>query len=98
MAHVAKDGSKHTNIDSMKRADAKHAAKPAHEPAEQEPDPQDPAEPQEQEQGEMSSDDVLNAFEQHMQQHMSGQQPDPHNAKRLADHFTKYAHGAAHVQ
>lgn len=87
MAHVAKDGSKHTNIDSMKRADAKHSMAPvAHEP---EPDPQDPAEPQEGE-GEMSSDDILNAFEQHMQAHMAGAQPDPHNAKRLADHFSKY--------
>lgn len=93
MAFKAKDGSAHTNHESMKRADAKHAAKqPA--PAEHEPDPNDQGEPQEGEHEISSPEDLMNAFEQHMQQHASGQQPDPHNAKRLQNHFAKFTHGA----
>ena len=42
MAFTAKDGSRHTNRDTMKRADASHGAKmatsPVHEPEEQEPE------------------------------------------------------------
>lgn len=87
MAFTAKDGSKHTNHDSMKRADSKPPV--AHQVTDEEP-----AEPHgegPQEGGAMQPEDLMNAFEQHMQEHASGQLPDPHNSKRLADHFNKFA-------
>jgi hypothetical protein len=84
MAFVAKDGSKHTNHDSMKAADSKHMAKTPHEPVSQ---PDGEAEGPEIQ----NIDDLQNAFDQHMQEEASGQPHDPHNIAKLKKHFSQYA-------
>jgi hypothetical protein len=86
MAFTAKDGSKHTNIDSMKRADAHQmAAAPA---AGAEPDGDEGAEggthdPQSLEMLKQDFDSVMQALG-------SGQQPDPEAIKRLILEFGKF--------
>lgn len=98
MAFVAKDGSKHTNRDGMKTADAKHEA---HKPriVEEHPDHEDGEAadtegahiPQEGEQHDIGNiDDLSNAFEQHLQEEAAGQPHDPENIKKLHSHFSKY--------
>ena len=88
MAFTAKDGSKHTNIDSMKHADArKMAATP--NPA---PPAADPGEGDEQggthDAG--SLEQLKQDFDAVMQALGGGQQPDPEAIKRLILEFGKF--------
>jgi hypothetical protein len=92
MAFQAKDGSKHTNVDSMKTANAKHMAhqpkaEPQVEPSEQSGEPAE-------EMGEQHDigniDELTNAMDQHLQEEASGQPHDPANIDRLHKHFSKY--------
>jgi len=86
MAFMAKDGSKHTNIDSMKHADAQHMAKAPVAPA---PEPVDAGgeggahDPQELEQLKQSFDTVMQAL-------ATGQKPDPQTVQQLIEVFNSF--------
>lgn len=87
MAFTARDGSKHTNMDTMKRSDASFAAKQPQAP---------PPEGEEQGEGETKMHDdarmeeLGQRFEQFMQEMASGQPPDPQNCQALAQAFASF--------
>ena len=87
MAFVAKDGSKHTNIDTMKRSDARGmAAAPA--PPAPEPDGDEGADGGTHDAGSLEA--LKQDFDTVMQALGSGAPPDPEAIKRLIMEFGKF--------
>lgn len=90
MAFTAKDGSRHTNIDSMKHADARQMAETPNPAATADPNgtPSDPGEggahdPQALEQLKQSFDSVMQAL-------ATGQKPDPQTVQQLIQVFNSF--------
>ena len=88
MAFTAKDGSKHTNIDSMKHSDARQMAATPNPAADLNGAPPDPGEggahdPQELEQLKQSFDSVMQAI-------ATGQQPDQQTVQQLIQVFNSF--------
>ena len=85
MAYVDKTGGKHTNIDSMKHADAKMAATP--QPAAPAPESGEGEggahDPQELEQLKQAFDGVMQAL-------ATGQKPDPQTVQQLIQVFNSF--------
>ena len=84
MAFAAKDGSKHTNMDSMKHADAKFMAKA---PAATEPMQNEGPEP---EIGDKPVHTMHHAEGGHTTVHESGAEKHHATAEELVDHLKKY--------
>ena len=89
MAFPAKDGSLHTNRDSMKRADAKHMAKM---PAKAAPAPMEQGEPDgdEPQQGDQPMMTEHHADGSHTTTHASGKQKYHATAEELVEHLKKH--------
>lgn len=89
MAHIAKDGSKHTNFDSMKHANASHMAKM---PVKAAPAPMEQGEPEGDEpmQGDQPMMTEHHADGSHTTTHASGKQVHHASAEELVEHLKKH--------
>ena len=93
MAFQAKDGSRHTNIDSMRHANARQMA---NNPAPSAPGPSAPASDDGQDQGQGETHDIQNeqelaqAFQQFMQEEAQEGGHDPALCAKLAKYFSQF--------